>query len=218
MTGALHLADALSLADLATFVSRAKRIDPDGAVRLSTHGLVLAVYVSPVHGGGAPDVLGLRTFALTEPASLDVVVPLAALTDRLARPSSGTALPLPPVPATGVSWAGIAPPRHGWAPRGHLDAAALRDAARAGAAEVASGVPDVAGAPAVARLRARVWGRALPVGPDLAPGSDVPAGAAFAADGLGFLDSGPVPVFAAGRWHRLSTARGHVLARRPLLA
>ena len=217
MTATLHVADPLSLTDLATFVSRARRLDPDGAARLSAHRQVLAVYVSPVHGAGAPDVLGLRTFALAEPSDADVVVPLAALADRLARPSSRTDLPLPPAPATGVSWAGVAPPRQDWAPRGHVDTVVLRDAARAGVAEVAAGAPDVAGAPAVARLRAAVWGRPLPVGPDLAPGTDVPAGAAFAADGLGFLDEGMVPVLAAGRWHRLSTPRGHVLTRRPLL-
>ena len=218
MTPSLHLADQLSRHDLATFVGRAKRLDADGAARLTVHQSVLAVYVSPLHGGGGPDVLGLRTFALGEPSDLDAVVDLAALADRLARPSDTPSLPLPPASATGVAWAGVGPPRSGWSPLGHLDATALRGAAREGVAEVAAGVPHVAGGPAVARLRAAVWGRAMAAGPDLAPSARVPAGAAFVADGLGFLDAGPVAAFEAGRWQRLSTRTGHVLVRRPLLA
>lgn len=212
MTGALHLADPPSLRDLSTFVGRAKRLDPDGAARLTGHGRVLAVYVSPVHGAGGPDVLGLRTFALAEAWDADAVVELAALTDRFARRAQDPVVALPPAPATGVSWAGVSPPRHGWTPTGHVDTELLRAAARDGVAEVAAGVPGTAGGPAVSRLRAAVWGRPLP------GASRLPAGAAFAADGLGFLQAGPVAVLAAGAWHRLTTARGHVLARRPLLA
>ena len=54
-----------------------------------------------------------------------------------------------------------------------------------------------------------------PLTPDL---PDVPAGTAFAADALGFLDDGePVALFRAGPWARATTRRGHVLARRPSL-
>jgi hypothetical protein len=213
---ALHLADTETLDDLATFVQRAKHLDPDGAARLVGHGDVLAVYVSPVHGAGLPVVLGLRTLALARPSALDATVPLTAVTDRLARRGGGSLLPVPPVPATGVSWAGVSPPRGGWAPVGTLAADVVARVAAEGVAEVAAGVPDVAGGPAVARLRGGVWGRLLDPEPGSA-GADVPAGAAFAAHGLGFLEAGPVAVFAAGPWRRLSTGRGHVLARRPLL-
>jgi hypothetical protein len=220
--GTLLLADAESLRDLATYLRRAKRLDPDGAARLRGHGGVLAVYVSPLHGGGLPDVLGLRTFALDRPSQVDVVVPLPALTDRLARPADTPALPVPPVPAVGVSWAGVTPPRRGWTALGAVPSPLLSEVAEAGVAEVAAGVPDVAGARAVARLRAAVWARPTPLAADrgAVPGRacvEVPAGAAFAAEGLGFLDEGAVLVFEAGPWQRLSSRRGHVLVRRPLL-
>lgn len=212
---ALLLPDAAAAADLATFVGRAKRVDPDGAARLVGHGDVLAVYVSPVHGGGGPTVLGLRTVALAAPADVDVTVPLAALTDRFARPAGAgdgpVPLAVPPAPAAGVAWAGVAPPRRGWDAVGLLDAGVLGAVAAAGIAEVAAGAPSGSGGQAVARLRAAVWGRPL-------AGQGCPAGVAFVAEALGFLgDDEPAALYAAGPWWRLTTARGHVLARRPAL-
>ena len=111
------------------------------------------------------------------------------------------------------AWAGVAPPRSGWDAVGLLDAPALREVAEEGVREIADGVPPGAGAQAVARLRGKVWGRpietALP---------DVPAGVAFAADALAFLDDAePVALYRAGPWVRATTRRGHVLARRPAL-
>ncbi|HZI98298.1 MAG TPA: hypothetical protein VFD41_12315 [Actinomycetales bacterium] len=207
----LRLADVGTATDLATFVARAKRVDPDGAARLLGAGAVLAVYVSPVHGTGAPTVLGLRTLGLRAPADVDVVVPLAALSDRLARPTEAAELAVPPAEATGVSWAGVSPPRGGWTPLGSVTAGVLAVAAHAGVSEVAAGAGPAAGAPAVAQLRAGVWGRAIPGTPDL------PAGVAFAAESLGFLGAEDVEVFSAGPWWRATTLRGHVLARQPLL-
>jgi hypothetical protein len=213
--GTLPLVDEESWSDLETFLGRAKFVDPDGAARLRADGDVLAVYVSPVHGGGGVDVLGLRVFALSEPRELDVVVELAALTDRLAREAAAPVLAVPPTQLSGVAWAGVAPPRGGWAPVADVPAAAVREVARQGVAEVAAGAPDVAGAPAVSRLRARVWSRPITL-VALPAGADVPAGAAFAAESLGFLTGEPVAVRAAGPWRRLSTSAGHVLTRRPL--
>ena len=214
---ALLLPDAEVLADLATYVARAKRVEPDGAARLVGHGDVLAVYVSPVHGGGGPTVLGLRTLALAAPADLDVTVPLAALTDRFARPADGAGpvpLAVPPAPVS-AAWAGVSPPRKGWTAVGLVESSTLRTAASGGIAEVALGMPDVAGAAAVARLRAGVWGRPLF---GAGGGPDVPAGVAYAVDALGFLVEGePAAIYAAGPWWRVTTSRGHVLARRPAL-
>ncbi len=226
----LVLPDAEALADLETFAGRARRVDPDGAVRLVASGGVLAVYVSPVHGGGGPTVLGLRVVALAAPAALDATVPLAALADRFARlraasgvedaatdggtgaTGAGVALPVPPTGAA-ATWAGVTPPRSGWDAVGLLDAVRLRAVAADGVREVAAGVPPGAGAAAVAQLRAQVWGR--PLAPDLPA---VPAGVAFAADALAFLDEGePVALFRAGPWLRATTRRGHVLARRSAL-
>jgi hypothetical protein len=53
-----------------------------------------------------------------------------------------------------------------------------------------------------------VWGRAIGVV------SKVPAGAAFAAAGLGFLVKDQyVPIFHSQGWVRLSTEFGHVLSK-----
>jgi hypothetical protein len=213
---AFLLPDAEELGDLETFVGRARRVDPDGAARLVASGDVLAAYVSPVHGGSGPVVLGLRVLRLAEPAALDVTVPLAALLDRFGRAREAASAPYPlPVPPTRVNeaWAGVAPPRSGWHADGLLDAAVLREAAERGVREIADGVPTGAGAQAVAQLRARVWGR--PLGPEP---PDVPAGVAFAVDALGFLDDAePVALYLRAPWVRATTRRGHVLARRPAL-
>jgi hypothetical protein len=216
VTGALLLPDAEALGDLETFTGRARRVDPDGAARLVASGEVLAVYASPVHGGDGPVVLGLRVLGLAEPAALDVTVPLTALLDRFGRAGQSASGPyplsVPPGRAT-EAWAGVAPPRSGWDADGLLDAAVLRSAAEAGVREIADGVPPGAGAQAVAHLRARVWGR--PLAPEL---PDVPAGIAFAADALGFLDDAePVALYRRPPWVRATTRRGHVLARRPAL-
>jgi len=216
VTVSLRLLDRQTFGDLGTFVARARRLDEDGAARLVGHGAVLAVYVSPLHGGGGPTVLGLRTLALAEPSDLDVTVPLAALGDRLAAAPTGTTeavpLPVPPMTASGASWAGMSPPRTGWDPRGLVEPGLLRRVAEEGIARVAAGTPDGAGALAVARLRALVWGEPIP-GLD-----DVPAGVAFAAEALGFLtaatDDEPAALLRRGPWVRVTTATGHVLGRR----
>jgi hypothetical protein len=211
-----------AVADLATYVSRARRLDPGGAIRLVASGRALAAYVSPLHGNGGPTVLGLRVLELAEPADVDTTVYLAAVTDRLARLAPGghagadvASLALPPVQVNDAGWAGLSPPRSGWEPVGALSQATLDAAARAGAAEIAAGAPEGSGAHAVARLRALVWAREVPGVPGLA------AGAAFVAEALGFLQpdgaQADVTLLSHGVWQRLSTARGHVLARPALL-
>jgi len=240
VTAELVLPDAAALADLQTFVGRAKQIDPGGAVRLAAHGEVLAISAAALHGGGGPTVLAMRVLALAEPSDADVTVSVAALTDRfaftdrtlapqpLSAPNAGAPirLTLPTVTATGATWAGMVPPRTGWSLEGVVRVAELRHAARAGIEQVAAGTPQVAGAAAVTKLRAQVWGRPLPGHQEL------PAGTAFAAEVFGFLgtarsgsgldadevfdqeaDQDAVSLHRAGRWWRLSTTRGHVLAR-----
>ena len=235
----VRLPDRIAVADLATLVWRARKADPDGAARLRAHGNLLAVFVCPIQVPGAPLVLGLRTMHLAAPSEVDVTVPLAALADACARvagpgpsaavPAAGTGpgepveVTLPTAQVT-AAWAGVSPPREGWAEVGQVEVATLLEAARAGAAEIAAGSPPEAGAAAVARLRSLVWGRPLPglsrpPGPGADAPADVPAGMAFAADVLGFARDGdpPAPVHRAGRWSRLSTPRGYVLARTPTL-
>lgn len=211
----LLLPDVAVAADLGTLVTRARRVDAAGAVRLLATGTVLAAFVCVV-GPPGPTVMGLRTMRLAEPAELDVTVPMAAVADRCARiegvqPGVPVAFPVPPTRLT-VPWAGISPPRQGWEPVGTVRVDLLLELARTGAAEIAAGSPAGAGAQAVARLRGLVWGRPLPIGP-----IQVPAGTAFAAVLLGFVRPGDLdlPVHRSGRWCRLVAERGYLLARPP---
>ncbi|TFC31342.1 hypothetical protein E3O25_02520 [Cryobacterium sp. TMT1-3] len=218
MSQSFTLTDSQSLSDLIVFLSRSGRV-LDGSVRLMATEGVLAVYTAIFYPRGlldaSPTVLGLRTFALTEPVDLDKVVPVRSLLERLKRLESTTSDPTVPVTVTvplevnTVTWAGISPPKGGWEPHGQTPAANLEVAARAGIDEVAATVPEGAGELIVERVRSEVWGRQV-------DGLEfVPTGAGFAAFSLGFLaDDEPVQLFESGLWTRLSTSRGHVLVRR----
>lgn len=218
MSHSITLQDPLAVDDLITYLSRAARID-DGSVRLIGGGGVLAVYVAVFYPSGilddSPTVLGLRTFALPATESLDVVVPVGALLDRLRSPRLGTADATTAVtvalPASGktASWAAISPPRGGWSPLAPASAAALDSTARAGIDEIAAAIPTGTGEQIVHKVRSQVWGRPI-------PGSDhIPAGAGFAALSLGFLgEDDEIRVFEIGPWVRLTTRRGHVLTKR----
>lgn len=234
----LVLADAESLQDLGRYAARARALDTDGAVRLQAVGPVLASWVGVLPGSGlmgTGTTIGLRTSALAVPAELDVVVPLAAVSDRVARPGERAVLPVPPMTVS-AAWAAVSPPRSGWQPVGSVSAEALQRVASQGIAEVADGTPDGAGSAAVAALRERVWGRMVSAvdggegrGADDAGGEDgageagdapeggagFPAALAFAAYALGFLTPGSESTLATnGRWTRLTTPAGHTLTRR----
>ncbi|WP_210506149.1 hypothetical protein [Naasia sp. SYSU D00057] len=219
MARTILLADALSLGDLVTYLGRAGRVE-DGSVRLIAGNRVLAVYTAILYPAGLLDesqtVLGLRTLALEDDARFDVVVPVRSLLDRLTR-AQEAAGPIGPAPAitvptevSTVTWAGISPPRGGWQQTGEITAGALETAGRQGIEEVANALPEGTGEQIVRRVRTEIWGRPV-------DGMDaVPAGAGFAALTLGFLgEPGErIPVYEAGAWTRLSSARGHVLVRR----
>lgn len=212
MTDTLHLADRQTVADFRTFTARARAND-DGGMHLVAAGRVLAAYVRTlaptVLGEAVPTVLGLRTMALTQDAELDRTVALGSVLDRLAHlEQEGTAFPVPPVPVI-ETWAGVLPPRSGWSAAGSMPCDALERAAREGIAQVAQSLPTGAGAPLVSSARIAVWGSPLD-----GVSTPVPAGAAFGAFSLGFLAAGEeASLFTNGRWSRLSTSRGHVLAR-----
>jgi hypothetical protein len=218
MSTAFTLQDSHSLDDLTTYLSRAGRVD-DGSVRLIAGGGVLAVYVAIFYPSGlldeSPTVLGLRTFSLPEGETFDAVVPVGSLLQRLqnlkgalADDASRISVTLPMQVHT-VSWAAISPPRGGWTPLDPTTGPVLDSVARAGIDEVATAIPTGTGEAIVHRVRSEVWGRPI-------PGLEhVPAGAGFAALSLGFLgDDGEVKIFETGPWTRLSTRRGHVLAKR----
>ncbi|MCJ1713078.1 hypothetical protein [Curtobacterium sp. VKM Ac-2922] len=226
MSTSFTLPDAASLGDLRTYLARAARIE-DGSVRLIADSGVLAVYTAIMYPLGLldelPTVLGLRTFSLAQPASIDAVVPLASFQERLrllaeahdaegadgADPTRATPVEveLPHEVAT-VTWAAISPPRGGWIPLPDISPELLRRAAKAGITEVADAVPSNAGEAIVRRIRSEVWGRPV-LGIE-----HVPAGAGFAGESLGFLGHDPVRLFETGPWSRLTTSRGHVLVKR----
>ncbi|WP_434994071.1 hypothetical protein [Arthrobacter sp. Ld5] len=211
-SSSLRFADPQTVADLRTFTARARAGD-DAGMRLVGAGRVLAAYVCilrpTVLGEAVPTVLGLRTMALDEEADVDTTVALGSVLDRLARmPEGDVVFPVPTV-TVAENWAGVLPPRSEWAAAGSVAAEVLDRAAHQGIAEVAGSLPDRAGAPLVSSARIAAWGRPL----DGVPGA-VPAGAAFGAFSLGFLEAGTsATVHTNGRWSRISTARGHVLVR-----
>lgn len=210
-------ADQETAEDLQALLQRARRLDPDGMVRLRAFGDVLAVYVAPIFAGslmdGGPTVLGLRTCQLAEPAELDSIVPIQAVLDRLARINDQDTfgrntffVELPD--SSRAPWAGISPPRTGWEEIGSISEPVLTKIARDGIAEVAASLPESVGGPIAARIRGEIWGRAVDLD------SQVPTGAAFVAAGLGFLtENEEVGLYHAQGWIRLSSLHGHVLAR-----
>jgi hypothetical protein len=225
MSRTFTFADAQTLEDLQVFLARAARIE-EGSVRMIAGSGVLAAYTAVFYPIGlldeSPTVLGLRTFALVPGADgvvaeFDVVVPIRSLLtrleiaqgDRAADPSNlGTITISLPMEVNTVTWAAISPPRGGWHPTGTSSGELLDAAARSGIDEVATAIPDGAGEQIVRRVRSEVWSRPI-------PGLEhVPAGAGFAALGLGFLGEDEVRIFETGPWTRLTTQRGHVLVKR----
>ncbi len=214
MDDEIALASPHDLADFTTFMSRAATLGCEH-VRLSAHGNALVVSVGVLTRASlldtTPIVLGVRVFESATPSSLDRVILVRALADRLAH--GELTIPVPPA-VPGVSWSGVAPPSGGWEPAGNISEAELESIAREGIAEVA-GVSGN-GTLIVSRVRTEVWSRMRQLS-----GMDVPAGVAFAAYGLGFLapDAGATsepPVARVSRsanWTRFSTARGHVILR-----
>jgi hypothetical protein len=214
MINPFSLADEHTAIDLQAFLTRAKRLDPDGLVRLRAFGEVLAAYVAPIYSGNlmdsGPTVLGLRTCELASPAEVDVLVPIGAVLERLAHLlSESTAdFKIQLIESQRAPWAGISPPRQGWEQMGTMNESRLTQIARDGIAEVAASLPESVGGPIAARIRGEIWGRGI----DLE--SKIPTGAAFAAAGLGFLtENEEVGIYQAEGWIRLSSEHGHVLAK-----
>ncbi len=211
-TEELVLDDPGTVADLRTFVSRARTAD-DGAIRLQGAGPVLAAYVclmrAKLLGEGTPTILGLRTMALGAPSTIDVTVSLSSVADRLARmDADDLRLPVPPM-TVHESWAGVSAPRSAWQEITTVDADTLIQVARDGVQEIGQIIPVNPGALIVNNARAAVWGR-----PMKEVRGDVPGGAAFAAYALGFVAPGEqATIFSSHKWLRITTGRGHILIR-----
>src|SRR5690606_28791268 len=140
MSQQFTLVDSLALEDLATYLSRAARVE-DGSTRLIAASRVLAVYTAAFYPSGlhddTPTVLGLRTFALADDVRFDVVVPLRSMLDRLARlTASVTDASAPvtvslPLEVNTVVWAAISPPKGGWVALPDMPGALLNSVAEA---------------------------------------------------------------------------------------
>lgn len=221
MGSSFTLADTPTLDDLQVFLARSARIE-EGSVRLIAGSGVLAVYAAVFYPVGlldeSPTVLGLRTVALSDTsAEFDAVVPIRSLLGRLetvqearqADPSLAGPITISvPMEVNTVTWSAISPPRGGWRAIAGTSPSLLDRAARSGIDEVAAAVSDGVGEQIVRRVRSEVWSRGI-------DGLEhVPAGAAFAALGLGFLGEDEVRMFETGPWTRLTTRRGHVLVKR----
>ena len=210
MTNTVTLASEHDSADLKTYLERAERLGCEH-VWLVGAGTALAAYVAVLTPQGlldvAPTVLGLRVFERAETESLDLVVQVRAMLDRLAH--DPLTIPLP-VGQAGVAWTGVAPPRAEWAPIGTMLEIELQLTAKAGIEEVAKA--NGLGVNIVTTVREEVWRRALNV-QGSAEAVTVPAGVAFAGFGLGFLDTGIAQVTCSGAWTRIATARGHILVK-----
>ena len=214
----LTFEDVASLSDLGRYAYRAKMLDDEAAVRLQVSGRVLAAWVGVLPGSGILGeglVLGLRTFALAEPADLDIAVPAAAVTDRTARTTGQATFSMPDVHLT-PTWASLTPPRSGWEYAGAVSGDDLADVARAGLADIGAAVKERGAAAGFTKQQ--VWGATVSYSTAGESGDeeviDLAAGVAFGAYALGFLSPGqPAQVYRTNRWTRVTGPGGHVLAR-----
>jgi hypothetical protein len=216
MTQTLLFKDSSDLTDLAAYLTRAKKLDPAAAVKLRCIGNLVAVYVSPIFSGSlmgdGPTVLGLRTSQLATQADFDGTFDVSAILERLANNPLGSAqLSIPPSQVR-AAWSGVIPPRDGWVEVGKIAQTQITSWAKEGISEVAIALPENVGASIASKVRLQIWGRA--VDPELG----LPAGAAFAMAGLGFMQpEEAISVFSNQNWLRLSSRNGHVLAKRSSL-
>lgn len=197
--------------DAVQFLERAARVN-NGSTRLIADGNYLQVYVGMLVPRGlldrTPTVLGLRVFGLSAPQTFDVVVPIESLVHRLRVAAEENAEETRvPAEVASLSWASITPPREGWRRRLGVSSEALRSAAEHGVKQVAEIVPESIGESVLQKVRAEVWGTIIPTH------KRIPAGAAFAADALGFLGDKTLSVHSLDNWVRLSAKSGYVLVK-----
>lgn len=211
MNPPLFLNSAQQASDLTNFLSRAKKMDEDGVVRLRAFGDVLAVSVAPIFTSSlfadGPTAIGMRTMKLAKPTELDSVVSLSEILQRLPKAEESLQLEVP-LDHKPASWTGISAPRNGWELVQEFSDEQVSEWAKKGIKDVAESLPDAVGGPVAARIRAQIWSRPVDIGLML------PGAAAFAMAGLGFLVKGEnVKAYRIKNWLRLSTSYGHVITR-----
>ncbi|MGP6171937.1 hypothetical protein ACTU6U_06950 [Microbacterium sp. A196] len=204
----LVLSDPDTAKDVLTFLGRANQISDDG-IRLQASGGVLAMTAAALAPQGlfdqTPSILAMRIVHADPELECDIVV------DELTADHDDDRQLILPETGRSPAWAGVAPPRGGWAQKSDLEAAAVATRAQWGISAVARGATPGAGEEAVRALRAAIWGE-----PDEELG-ELPRGIAFAAHAFGFISGEEqVPVTVSGRWTRLAFRRGHVLSRGPV--
>jgi hypothetical protein len=209
MSQRLIFADALAAADALTFAGRTARVG-DGAVRLNASGGTLTMTSAPFAPRGlfdsTPTVLAMRALPVDPELVCDLVVEASELVGAVDSPEQ---LQLPET-ALSPSWAGVSPPRGGWAQIATVAVSLLAARAQWGIAAVAESIPQNPGEDAVRAVRAAVWGV-----PDDALGG-LPLGVAFAAFTLGFIvGEEEAAVRTSGSWTRVSLRRGHIIVRGP---
>ncbi|MGC0421567.1 hypothetical protein [Embleya sp. AB8] len=202
----LRLADSAAAADLGGYLARLLRYDRRAVVRIRAEGSVLGTFGHPPFGEAASGVITLRASELAEPATVDATVSAGQLLDAIADDASV----VPPASVTGPGWAGLLPPRTGWARVAELGVLDLAHEVAAGVAEFrARTEPGMARAD-LDRIAAGIWTRPM--------AGRLPLRAAHAAQSFGFL--GPpdaaarVEVLRAGAWLRLEARYGSVSVRR----
>jgi hypothetical protein len=211
MAHTFSLESDLARHDAVQFLERAARVN-NGSARLIAEGSTLQVYVGVLFPRGlldsTPTVLGLRVFRLMEPSQFDVVVPIESLVHRLkVGIEQGERDTRVPAEVASLQWAAITPPQDGWRRRLSVSADALRSAAASGVERVAEVVPETIGESVLQKVRSEVWGAIIP------GHKRIPAGAAFAADALGFISDGSLLVHTLDNWVRLSSKAGYVLVK-----
>ena len=211
MTNTIRFLDQRDIADLGSYLTRARKLDDDGCVKFRAFGDILAVYVSPIFSGSlmgdGPTVLGLRTVKI-EKTELDATYTIASIQEPLAAPAiEGMQLELPQE-STRAAWSGVTPPRQDWEESGTVSQAQISQWAKDGIAEVANTLPSSVGSSIAAKVRLGIWGKTVSLEFHL------PGAAAFAMAGLGFMQKDEeIKVYKAKGWVRLSSAHGHVLSK-----
>ena len=128
MKNTFQLLDEQTALDLKSYLTRAKKMDQKGTVRLRAFGTLLTAYVAPLFPAAilddGPTVLGLRTMELKSEAEINILVPIQAVLDRIAfeleKPATGNRFVFDMASTERVPWAGVSPPRTGWVEAGTL--------------------------------------------------------------------------------------------------